>query len=295
MSDPAATEDTAYREIGVTPLSPAVGAEIAGVDLANPLADAQLAEIRRALGEHGVIFFRRQEISPAAHLAFAERWGEINVNRFFTPVAGFPGIAEVRREPADPKTTGYYWHTDHSYDAVPAMGSVFVARELPAVGGDTLFAGVAAAYAALSDGLKAVLEGLEAWHSSAQAPELYDPEVRAQFAERLKELEGVEVRARHPVVIRHPISGRKVLYVNPGFTEGFIGWSSAESRALLNYLYEHVGQPVFTYRHRWQAGDIAFWDNRATWHCALDDCFGYRRVLHRITIEGEPLTAAASA
>lgn len=281
-------------DFDVSRVSPSVGAEISGLDLSAPLSAETIANVRRALGEFGVIFFRNQAIDPAAHLDFAKRFGDININKFFQPVEGFSEIACVKREPDQVGSTGWYWHTDHSYDAAPAMGSVFVAREIPPVGGDTLFAGMSAAYDALSDGLKATLEGLEAWHTDLVCPEVADPMVQAVFAERQPGLEtNVGTRSKHPVVIAHPISGKKVLYVNPGFTERFEGWTVAESKSLLDYLYSHAGQPQFTYRHRWRTGDVAFWDNRATWHCALDDCFGYRRELHRITVEGDPLQAAA--
>lgn len=282
-----------FTEIHLERTSPSVGAEISGIDLAMPMSDSQLAEIRRALGEFGVIFFRDQVISPASHLGFARRFGDININKYFHPVEGYPEIANVQRQPDERGATGWYWHTDHSYDQAPAMGSVFVARETPPVGGDTLFAGMAAAYDALSDGLKSVLEGLDAWHSDLVCPEVADPRLHAEFGGRLKGLPDQDgARARHPVVIRHPISARKVLYVNPGFTEGIEGWHPAESRALLDYLYDHAVQPQFTYRHRWRTGDVAFWDNRATLHCALDDCYGHRRIMHRITVEGEELQPA---
>ncbi len=282
----------AFRDICVERTAPSVGAEISGLDLSGPLTDGQARELRRALGEFGVIFFRNQSLAPADHLAFAKRFGAINVNRFFHPVEGFPEIANVQRQPDEKGATGWYWHTDHSYDQAPAMGSVFVAREVPPVGGDTLFAGMAAAYDALSDGLKSVLEGLAAWHCDMVSPEVGDPRLHATFGARLQGLDEAGIRAKHPVVIRHPISGRKVLYVNSGFTEGIDGWHPAESKALLEFLYAHSAQPQFTYRHRWRQGDVAFWDNRATWHCALDDCFGYRRIMHRVTVEGEELQPA---
>ncbi|MGI9407026.1 MAG: TauD/TfdA dioxygenase family protein [Hyphomicrobiaceae bacterium] len=291
--DTATGLNSSYRTIKIEQLAPSVGAAISGVDLSEPLSDAQFQEVRRALGEFGVIFFHEQWCAPADHLRFAKAFGDININRFFQPVEGFPEIANVQRQPDERGATGWYWHTDHSYDQIPAMGSVFAAREIPPVGGDTLFAGMAAAYDALSDGLKSVLEGLEAWHANTVCPEVADPRLHAAFSDRLPGLQNdAGVRAKHPVVIRHPISGRKVLYVNSGFTECIEGWNHDESRALLEFLYAHATQPQFTYRHRWREGDVAFWDNRATWHCALDDCFGYRRVLHRITVEGEPLQAA---
>jgi len=272
--------------------SPSVGAEILGVDLSHSLSDTIIDDIRKTLGEYGVIFFRNQNICPADHLTFAKRFGDININRFFKAVEGFPEIASVKREPDQKGSTGWYWHTDHSYDQAPAMGSIFAARDIPPVGGDTLFAGMHAAYDALSDGLKLTLEALSAWHSDLICPEVADPKLKAVFADRQPGLEDNKgTRSKHPVVITHPISGKKVLYVNPGFTECFDGWTPEESKPLLEFLYAHASQPQFTYRHRWQEGDVAFWDNRATWHCALDDCFGYRRELHRITVEGEVLSA----
>ena len=156
----------AYDYIRVEPLSTALGAEISGIDLAKPPAKAVLAEIRHAFGEHGVIFFRDQQLTPEQHLAFAERFGGIDVNRFFAAVPGYPMIAEVRKEPEQRRNIGNGWHTDHSYDTAPALGSMLYAREVPTTGGDTLFAGMYAAFDALSEGLKATLDGLRALHSS---------------------------------------------------------------------------------------------------------------------------------
>ena len=156
----------AYDYIRVEPLSTALGADISGIDLAKPPAEAVLAEIRHAFGEHGVIFFRDQQLTPEQHLAFAERFGGIDVNRFFAAVPGYPMIAEVRKEPEQRRNIGNGWHTDHSYDTAPALGSMLYAREVPTTGGDTLFAGMYAAYEALSEGLKATLDGLRALHSS---------------------------------------------------------------------------------------------------------------------------------
>src|SRR5438045_3971410 len=155
-----------YQHIRVEPVSTHVGAEIGGVDLAAPVPDAVMAGIRHAFGEHGVVFFRDQRLAPEQHVAFAERFGPIDINRFFAPVPGYPMIAEVRKEPEQQRNIGGGWHTDHSYDEVPALGSMLYAREVPRTGGDTLFASMYAAYDALSDGMKAMLEGLRACHSS---------------------------------------------------------------------------------------------------------------------------------
>ena len=278
-----------YATIEVRPLSAALGAEIGGVDIARSPDDAQFAEIRRAYREFGVIFFRDQTLTPEQHIAFARRWGEINVNRFFAPVDGYPMIAEVRKEAHHKDNIGGEWHTDHSYDAVPAMGSILYAIEAPEVGGDTLFASMYSAYETLSEGLKTTLDGLEAWHSSRHAFGVVPDPEESDFAGRVGNPELATQDALHPVVIRHLESGRKALYVNPGFTVRFDGWSVDESKPLLEYLYRHAVRPEFTGRFRWRRGSVAFWDNRATWHFALNDYGGHRRLMHRITVEGVPL------
>ena len=275
----------------IEPLSNAVGAEIRGVDLARELAPATFAEIRRAFHDHGVIFFRDQRLSPEQHIAFAERFGKINVNRFFGHVPGYPTIAEVRKEPDQKKNLGEIWHTDHSYDAVPALGSMLLAREVPPVGGDTMFASMIAAFDALSDGLKRTLETLRAEHSSRH---VFGPNAAYQGNDlkgRLGNAELATQDAVHPVVIRHPDTGRKALYVNANFTVKIEGWTLEESQALLQHLYRHAARPEFTCRFRWREGSMALWDNRSTWHFAINDYHGARRLMHRITIEGSPISA----
>lgn len=275
----------------VTPLAPALGAEIAGVDLSKPLSPAMVRAIRSALASNGVIFFREQVLSPADHVAFAQNFGPINVNRFFRAVEGFPMIGEVRKDPEHKRNMGGNWHTDHSYDAAPALGSILVARELPSFGGDTLFASMYAAYEALSDGLKRTLAGLRALHSSRH---VFGPNGRnravPELATRIGNPELATQDAWHPVVIRHPDSGRPALFVNPSFTVRFEGWTDEESRPVLEYLYRHCIRPEFQCRFRWAPGSVAFWDNRATWHYALNDYQGERRLMHRITVEGVPLS-----
>jgi taurine dioxygenase len=278
-----------YDHIRVMPLAPFVGAEISGVDLAAPSGEPELAEIRRALGEYGVVFFRDQQLSPEQHIAFARSFGGIDVNRFFATVPGYPMIAEVRKEPEQQRNIGNGWHTDHSYDEAPALGSMLYAREVPKTGGDTLFASMYAAYDALSGGLKSTLEGLRAWHSSRH---VFGPAAAARRGDlegRIRNAELATQDAVHPVVIRHPDSGRNALYVNPGFTVRFDGWTEEESRPLLDYLYRHAVRPEFTCRFQWREGSLAFWDNRSTWHFAVNDYHGERRLLHRITIAGQRL------
>ena len=273
----------------IRPLSPSVGAEILGVDLAQ-LSDDELDAVRDAFHAHGVVFFRDQSLDEAQHIAFAERWGEINVNRFFGKVEGHPQIAEVRKEPDQTVNIGGGWHTDHSYDQIPALGSILVARELPETGGDTMFAGMGAAYDALSDGLKATLDGLQAIHSSRHVFGAAIPK-SGELEGRIGNAEAATQDAKHPIVIRHPDTGRKLLYVNPGFTIGIDGWKPDESAALLRFLYKHAMKPEFTIRFQWRPGSVAFWDNRATWHYALNDYHGARRLMPRITIEGVALSA----
>jgi taurine dioxygenase len=281
-----------YTTFDLHPMTMTLGAEIHGVDLGLEIAEDQFNEIRRAFTEFSVIFFRDQHLTPDQHIAFASRWGEINVNRFFKAIDSHPVIAEVRKEPDQETNIGGSWHTDHSYDQVPAAGSILYARQVPEIGGDTQFASMYAAYDGLSDGLKRMLEPLRATHSSRHAfgrtayrIQQYSDDV----GDRLGNPDAATQDADHPVVIQHPLSGRKALYVNPGFTIRFSGWSDEESRPLLEYLYRQATKPEYTCRFHWQKNSLALWDNRATWHQALNDYPGQRRLMHRITIEGVPL------
>lgn len=274
--------------IDVRPLSPHVGAEIHGVDLREPLHDQTYHEIRNALNEWGVIFFRDQDLSCAQHQAFAERFGEINMADFLKHPPGFPAIGEVRKEPEATRNVGGNWHTDHSFDAVPPMGAILVARELPECGGDTLFASMGSAYDSLSEGLKKTLQGLRAVHAKKHAFDAYvsadrqvSPEKKGQIAQQYAKREAV-----HPVVTRHPETERPILYVNPTYTVRFEGWTEEESKPLLQVLYRHATRPEFTCRFHWREGSVAFWDNRQVMHFALNDYHGSRRLMHRITLAG---------
>jgi len=275
------------RSIEVRPVSGGCGAEVLGVELAN-MNEAEFRRVRAAFTDYGVVFFREQTLSPEQHIALARRFGPIDVNKFFTAVRGYPEIAEVRKEKEQVQNIGGGWHTDHSYDDVPAMGSILVARELPETGGDTLFANLYAAYDGLSAGLRQTLGSLRAVHSSRH---VFGAGAAYKQSE-LKDVFGNEDQvgdAVHPVVITHPESGRKALYVNPAFTIRFDGWTAEESRPLLEFLYRQAARPEYTCRFHWQPGSVAFWDNRCTWHYALNDYHGQRRLLHRITIGGVPL------
>jgi taurine dioxygenase len=262
------------------------GAEVLGVDL-NRLSDTDLQAVRQAYADHGVIFFREQNLSENEHIAFARRWGEIDINKFFPHIDGYPEIAKVSKEKEQKTNIGGGWHTDHSYDEIPAMGSILVARTLPDKGGDTLFASMYAAYDALDDETKQEIDGLNAVHSNAHvfgSKSYYDNPERKEFAN-----DAAVSKAVHPVVITHPLSGRKALYVNPGFTTRFENKSPDESRPLLHKLFAYAMKPEFTSRFQWRPGSIAFWDNRATWHFALNDYHGEERLMHRITVAGVAL------
>ncbi|MEM8827049.1 MAG: TauD/TfdA family dioxygenase [Pseudomonadota bacterium] len=270
-----------------SPMSEAVGVEIRDLDLRH-LTDSAFADIRDLFHEHGMIAFRDQELTPEDHIAFAERWGEIDINRFFHPVAGHPQIAEVLKEPDQTSNIGGGWHTDHSYDQVPAMGSILKAVELPATGGDTKFAGMSAAYDGLSDDLKAKVEHLEAHHGSAQIFGTGAAEA-ANAGDRFGNADAAVQEAVHPVVLIHPETGRRGLYVNAAFTTHIIGMDEEESRTLLFALYAHCAQGEYHTTLKWRPGTVAMWDNRSTWHWALNDYHGQRRYMHRITVKGVPL------
>lgn len=284
---------TSYQHIDITPYAPVVGAQINNIDLAAPISKAVRSELLRAHGEYGVLFFHDQSLSPDQHIDFAQSLGDINVNRFFKPVDSYPRIAEVRKNPDQKTNIGSKWHTDHSYDQEPALGSILYAREIPDSGGDTLFSSMYAAHDALSDGMKKMLGSMKAEHTSRKnfGKEAYGTHKdAADVGSRLGNVDAATQDSVHPVLITHPVSGRKALYVNDSFTVKFEGWTEAESKPLLDYLYAHASQPEFTCRFKWREGSIAFWDNRCTWHKALNDYDGQTRLMHRITLEGTALS-----
>ncbi len=276
--------------IRVTPHEGGCGALVEGVDLAR-LDDAAWSTVHQAFHDYGVVFFRDQDLSPERHLALAERFGPIVKNKFFPESTAHPDIAEVRKDANQKTNIGGGWHTDHSYDEVPALGSILVARELPSSGGDTLFANMYAAHDALSEGLRECLSRLRAIHSNDH---LYGENGIYRKSDLGPMLQGKDLvgRAVHPVLIEHPDTGRTALYVNPGHTLSFEGWTMPESRPLLEQLFAHASQDEFTCRFRWEPGSVAIWDNRCTWHMAMNDYPGQARLLHRITIDGKPLEAA---
>lgn len=273
----------------LTPMAPKCGVEITDVSLAH-CSDAEMSEIKRAIYDHGVAVFRGQDFSPEEHIAFARRWGGIDINNYFPLQDEYPEIAIVRKKADQVTNIGGAWHTDHSYDQIPAMGSILVARVLPPSGGDTLFAHMGAAYDSLSDELKAAIEGLEAWHT---ADHVYQEGGLYAQTDMGGELRGQDLKtgAVHPVVIRHPVTGRRLLYVNGAFTIHFVGQSREESLPLLQDLLATAVREDNQCRVEWRPGTVAIWDNRTTWHNALNDYQGHYREMHRITLSGEALAA----
>jgi taurine dioxygenase len=270
----------------IQPIAGALGAELYGVDLGADLDDATIAEIRHALLDHGVIFFRDQEFDAAQHKALARRFGTIFIHPNYYGLQVDPEILEIRREPGDTKVVGEDWHADTTMMAEPPMGAILYALEVPPYGGDTLFANQYLAYESLSDGMKRMLGGLRAVHSDRMVA---GPAVNhaGRSTKARADADWRETVNVHPVVRTHPETRRKLLYVNYSYTVGFEGMMEEESRPLLTYLMEHGNRPEFTCRFRWTKGAVAFWDNRCVKHLAVNDAQPFRRVMRRVQIAGD--------
>jgi taurine dioxygenase len=283
------------QSLSIRRTSGALGAEISGVDLAQPLADETIAAIRQALVEHQVIFFRDQALTPAQQAAFGARFGPLNIHPYVAGMASQPEVMEIIKEPSDRINFGGGWHSDMSFLQTPAIGSILYALEIPEYGGDTLFASQAAAYDALSDGLKATLERLSAVHSASREYSAQGHSAQKRSSMSVAEADGYVGEFVHPMVLVHPETGRKALYVNPAFTLRIDGWKTRESKALLDYLFEHCRYEGFTCRFAWAKGSVAFWDNRSVWHFALNDYPGQRRHMRRVTVDPWPEMARVAA
>jgi taurine dioxygenase len=275
----------ATRNIEVHRIAGALGAEVSGVDLARDLDDATVAEIRRIWLDNCVVFFRNQELAPAQFLELAKRFGEPIEYPFLKGLDGFPEIITVAKLEHEKINFGGVWHSDTSYLDLPPMATMLIAREVPPVGGDTLFANQYLAYDTLSEGMKRLLDGLVALNASAKA------DVTRTREDRMKDSNNPQARkdyvAEHPAVRTHPETGRKALYVNVAHTVRFTDMSEAESAPILDYLFRHQIRPEFTCRFHWEPGSIAFWDNRCAQHNPVNDYHGYRRLMHRITLKGD--------
>jgi len=267
------------------PAAGTVGAEIVGVDLGQRLDKEVVAEIRGLWLDHLVIFFRDQMLPPEKLLAFARSLGEVVEYPFIKGIEGFPEITPVLKLEHEKVNFGGLWHSDTAYLDRPPMGTMLIAREVPPVGGDTLFANMYLAYETLSEGMKGMLQGLIAVNSSAKANATRTREDRLRGDARADAKS--EYVAEHPVVRTHPETGRKALYVNSGHTVRFKDMTAAESAPILNYLFDHLTRPEFTCRFRWQPGSLALWDNRCTQHNPINDYLGFRRLMHRVTLAGD--------
>jgi taurine dioxygenase len=260
------------EELEVRPIGGLIGAEIRGLDLTRDYPDQTYAAVRRAWTEYGVIFLRDQHLSEEQQERFALRFGQIKTKQ------------QLRKEPDQTRNVGESWHVDMTCYDEPPIGTMLFARELPERGGDTMFAGMAPAYDALSDGLKRTLYGMRAVHANVRKLGM-GYENTAPPEPSVAEYDAAQ-GVLHPVITRHPETGRHVLYVNPEYAIRFEGWTRRESLPLLRYLFEHGGKPEFCTRFGWQPGSVAFWDNRQVWHLAVNDYQGMRRVMDRILLTG---------
>jgi len=263
----------------------ALGAEVLGVDLAKPLSRQQVGELRRAWLEHLVLFFRDQALTPEQFMVFARAWGEPIEYPFVHGIEGFPQIIEVKKLEHEKVNFGGIWHSDTTYLDLPPMASMLLAREVPPVGGDTLFANQYLAWETLSEGMQQILGKLVAVNLSAKADVSRTREDRIKTDGRTSVQR--EYVGEHPVARTHPETGRKALYVNVAHTARFKGMTDDESAPLLGFLFRHQVRPEFTCRFAWEPGSIALWDNRCVQHNPVNDYHGHRRLMHRITLAGD--------
>jgi taurine dioxygenase len=282
-------DDAPYLHLEARPMTGGLGAELFGVDLGSALDDDVIAEIRRALLQYQVIFFRDQEMTPKQHRDFGKRFGELHIHEYVKGLDAVPEVMPVIKTATDTFNFGGTWHSDVTYHTTPPLGSILYALEAPEVGGDTVFANQYLAYETLSDGMKELLEGRKAVHS---AEPIYGK--TGAFSSRYKQGSSMAAKpveavleSQHPIFRTHPETGRKSLYVNGNFVVSLAGLPAIESAPILQRLYQHATAPEFCCRFRWRKGSVAFWDNRCVQHYAVNDYTGQRRVMHRVTVMGD--------
>jgi taurine dioxygenase len=267
------------------PLTPAIGATVSGLDLAEPLSEGTVASLTDALHDRLVLFFADQHLTPEAQRTFAGHFGPLHIHPIYPNVPEVPEIIVLDTD-AKNLPDNDNWHTDVTFIETPPLGAALYARQLPPSGGDTLWLSTIAAYEALSEPFRRFLDGLTAVHDFEKSfPR--DRFAAPEAAKRWEEARAKNPPVIHPVVRTHPAGGRKALFVNYGFTTRINELGKAESDAVLGYLFEHVTRPEFQIRHRWKENDLALWDNRVTQHYATVDYLPARRVMHRATIIGE--------
>lgn len=272
--------------LDITPLSPALGAIVSGIDLRQPPDDSKQQALEQALLAHQILFFRDQPLEPTQQAAFAARFGDLHIHPIYPNIPEQPQILVLDTAVTDVRDNAI-WHTDVTFLETPALGAVLAAKQLPAYGGDTLWASSSAAFEALSKPLQRLLDGLTASHDFTRSFPLERFGNSPEALERYHEVQRQHPPVIHPVVRTHPVTGRKGLFVNEGFTTRINELEPAESDALLRLLFAHSTRPEFSIRWRWQENDVAFWDNRITQHYAVDDYRPARRVMHRATILGD--------
>ena len=264
----------------VRKVTPNCGAEIEGVDLSQPLDDATIREIEKALVEHTVVFFHDQRLTPEQHKALGRRFGELHIHPAYPNLLdGHPEIMVIYADETSKRVAGENWHSDVSCDPEPPLGTILHMHEVPPVGGDTLFASMYAAYETLSEPMKRLLDGMTAIHDGEHV-------YRGRY-EGAREEGKAYPRAEHPVIRTHPVTGRKALFVNSEFTTRIVQLKPNESDAVLQMLYRHIETPELQCRFRWRPGSIAFWDNRCAQHHAMWDYYPHRRRGLRVTIKGD--------
>ncbi len=273
--------------IEIRPLAGSLGAEVHGVDLAAGLDREDFAAVERAFLDHLVLFFRDQALTPAQQVAFAGRFGPIGRYPLAEPLPEHPDVIAVVKEPEQTTNFGGVWHSDTAYLETPSLGSVLYAKDVPPIGGDTLFANMYLAYQSLSAGMQRMLDGLSAVNSANRNKEHLRGEHLESGSMAGTGRDTAAVLAEHPVVRRHPVTGREALYVNRAHTVRFKGMTEDESAGLLDYLFDHAVRDEFTCRFHWEPGSLVIWDNRCTQHYPLNDYHGFRRLMHRVTIEGQ--------
>ena len=270
----------------VKPLTPAIGAVVEGVDLAQPLSDDLLGAIRQALLDHKVIFFEDQHITPVQHRDFAARFGDLHTHPLYPGVPEAPELFILDNHAGNP-TDNDAWHTDVTFIETPPMASILYAKSLPALGGDTLWSNMQLAYEQLSAPMRDMLVGLDAVHDFARGFPTRGIVANAAGAAKHAEEVAKHPPVLHPVVRTHPETGADGLFVNYGFTERIKGLRRKESDAILAMLFAHIQQPEFLVRWRWSENAIAFWDNRITQHYAVNDYLPHRRIMNRATVLGD--------
>jgi taurine dioxygenase len=267
-------------------LTPAIEARIHGVDLSLSLNDADIAEIRRLLVKHGVIFFEDQYLTPVQHLDLAKRFGEIAIHPTYKQAPDAPGLAVLDTGSHNP-TDNNIWHTDMTFRPDPPMASMLYSLMIPPQGGDTLWSDMRSAYRALSKDIRTLLDPLDAEHDFKKAFPPDNPSVIADGLENYEKAKRNNPPVLHPVVRTHLESDEDCLFVNENFTTAIRGLPKEQGDALLKFLYIHIQQPQFVVRWRWKPYTIGFWDNRSTQHYAVDDYRPFRRIMHRATIKGD--------